>query len=327
LDGLTLANDGDDVFSNANFNLINSDLRGQGGNDTISLGSVSSSTVNGNSGNDVINSLTTAGGAQAAGTTLVAATVLGGQGNDTINIVGDGSGNNINGNRGNDSVILTGSAQGTVATSTLFGGQGNDIVTLATNTIDGNTPSGDLGNDTLTGAASNDILLGGDGADLLNSTAGADTLTGGEGGDAFTTGNNGVVGGVATGINLNGTDDNFTTITDFVTGATGETITVNVATAAAAASAAIDATGNVVTTSNTDLFSNLTTAATAFDGINLVQTVTLVAAANGVGAAFAGEYILVQDGAVGGATALFGANDVVIQANTTGLVAANVVIA
>jgi len=54
----------------------------------------------------------------------------------------------------------------------------------------------------------------------------------------------------------------------------------------------------------------------------LVQTVTLVAAANGVGAAFAGEYILVQNGALGADN--FGTDDVVIQANTTGLVAANV---
>jgi Ca2+-binding RTX toxin-like protein len=312
LDGLTLANDGNDVYNQSGFNLINSTVLGLGGNDTIGLGSVQNSEVNGNAGNDSIVTATAAGVAVTTGTAS-AATILGGQGVDVINVAFDGSGININGNIGDDFVTLTGGTQGTISATTLNGGQGNDSVVLATNTIDGNTLSGDLGSDTLTGAASNDILLGGQGNDLLNSAAGADTLTGGDGIDAFTTGN-----GNAT-TNMNGTDDNFATITDFVTGAgaSGESITVNMGTAGGVGG--VVAQGAFAATSTTDLFTNLAAATggggTAFDGTNRIQTVTLT------GGDFAGTYIMIQNTA---AAAAFSADDVVIAANISGLVAGNI---
>jgi len=315
LDGLTLAEDGNDVFQQTGKNLINSTVLGLAGNDTISLGSVQTSVVNGNAGADNIVTQTVAGVDVKTGTAS-AATILGGQGVDVINVFFDGSGNNINGNRGNDFVSLSGAAQKTISGTTLFGGQGDDAVVLSNNTIDGNTLSGDLGSDTLTGAASNDILLGGQGNDLLNSAAGADTLTGGDGIDAFTTGN----GDAAA--NMNGTDDNFATITDFVTGtgSSGEKITVQLANIGAGQSAGVTASGPVDTTSTTDLFSNLS--GIKFDGTNKITTVTLTAGAKG--GEFAGSYILVQNGAKGADN--FDATDVVIKASTSGLDTSNIVL-
>ena len=309
LDGEVLANDGNDVFNNSGTRTVNSTIRGLGGNDIIGLGSLETTSVNGNTGNDNINS-SNVGGVQQ-NTTLSSATVLGGQGNDIVNLQGDGSSNILNGNRGNDVVTLTGGAQGTIAVTTLFGGQGNDIVTLANNNIDGNTISGDLGNDVLTGAASNDILLGGDGADTIVSAGGADTLTGGDGVDTYTIGNN-------LAVNLNGTTDNFATISDFNAGA-GETITVNTL-GGAKVGTAIKAFGNVATTSNTDLFTNLV-ALGNFDNTNTIATVNLTAGA--AGAQFAGSYILVQNAK---AAAAFSADDVAIAADITGLVNADVIV-
>ena len=306
LDGTTLANDGNDVLTvvGANTQTVNSTIRGLGGNDTITLSNVQSSSINGNTGNDQINT-------GAANRIFSSATVLGGQGTDTMTFTVDGSGNIINGNRGADVMTVGAGANNSLASSTIFGGQGNDVITTTANNIDGNIINGDLGDDTLVdGAGSNDVYNGGEGADAITSTAGADTLSGGAGIDVFTIGN-------GTAVNLNGTVDNFAEITDF-SAAAGETINVDMN--GTVAVAGLENKAAIGTSSNVDLFSNLT--GTSFDGTNNVATITLTAST--VGAAFAGTYILVQDGAA--AAAAFGADDLVIKANTANLQAADITV-
>jgi Ca2+-binding RTX toxin-like protein len=177
LDGETLANDGDDSFevNGPALTIINSEIRGMGGQDNIEIGNLSNSIINGNSGNDDIN-----GG--IASTSVSNSSIYGGQGVDTINVTFVGAGNEVNGNKGNDTITVTGT---TISSTFINGGQGDDSVTLTGATIDGNTISGDKGNDTVTGSDANDILFGGDGIDNLTGLDGADTLTGGAGSDTF----------------------------------------------------------------------------------------------------------------------------------------------
>ncbi len=116
-----------------------------------SSGSASSTTVNGDSGDN---------------------TLYGGAGNDTLN---GGDGNDVlYGGSGNDTL------NGDAGNDTLLGGDGNDIL---------NGGAGDdvllgaEGNDTLDGGANDDVLYGGAGDDSLTGGAGDDVLTGGLGAD------------------------------------------------------------------------------------------------------------------------------------------------
>lgn len=181
LDGLTLANDGNDTFTGAGNNnaFFASDLRGMAGNDTITNLALNNSTINGNTGTDTITI-----------TASTSSSVFGGQGADTINTTGGGVGNatlmTINGNKGADTITLNGST----FTGTVFGGQDGDVinanaVTVALATTTGVTINGDLGADTLTGTGGVDTINGGAGADLITGGVGVDNMTGGAGADVF----------------------------------------------------------------------------------------------------------------------------------------------
>ena len=182
MDGEVLGNDGNDVFNadlgGAGVNgidIINSEIRGMDGQDTITIANLSNSIVNGNAGNDLIQT--------AAGVAVATSSIYGGQGIDTINTAFIGAANEVNGNKGNDVITVTGT---TIASTFLNGGQGDDSVTLNSATIDGNTISGDKGNDTLVGSdAADDIMSGGDDNDILTGRNGGDTLSGGTGSNTF----------------------------------------------------------------------------------------------------------------------------------------------
>ncbi|WP_087208643.1 beta strand repeat-containing protein [Yoonia vestfoldensis] len=81
------------------------------------------------------------------------------------------------------------------------------------------TVTGGAGNDTINGGAAADVLVGGAGNDTINGGAGADTITGGAGTNTLTGG-----AGVDVFVVGFGTD----TITDFVVGATGDDIRIDI---------------------------------------------------------------------------------------------------
>jgi Ca2+-binding RTX toxin-like protein len=130
------------------------EIRGQGGNDVIVVGSAEA---------DV--------------------TIFGLSGDDSI-IGGDGD-NEIFGNEGSDTI------KGGSGSDALYGGEGDDYLFGGD---DDDRLQGDLGNDTLDGGSGNDTLFGGEGNDLLNGgddddvlygNAGDDTLQGGAGSDTL----------------------------------------------------------------------------------------------------------------------------------------------
>ena len=307
LDGTTLANDGDDVFNAdaaaagaAGNQIINSQVLGLGGNDTITIANLSNSVVNGNAGNDTIQT--------AAGVTSSSSSIFGGQGTDTINVAFIGSTNTVNGNRGTDNITVTGT---TVAATTLFGGQGADTLTLTNVTIDGNTLSGDLGADNLTGsAAAADILLGGDGNDTLDGNGGGnDTLTGGAGIDAFTVTDNGAA-----------TSNASATITDF-TGAGAavniDTLTVDGAIAAIRGGAVVPTRITQATAAGANIkaaLASVTGAGTVgAGGAFATDVIALTYTASGAGNGFAGSYVLIDtdnSGAFTAADTVIAMNDV-----------------
>jgi len=175
------------------------------GADTFSAGALSSSTISGNYGNDVIaldaaaaiDVTALVNGNQGADTITIGATsavtlksgakVLGGADNDTITVTRAvlSSGSVINGNKGEDTITL-----GTAVTfnsATIFGGEGND--TMSSAGAIAAVFSGDDGSDTLTGSTAADTLFGGEGNDLIKSGAAIDSskdsLIGGSGVDTF----------------------------------------------------------------------------------------------------------------------------------------------
>jgi len=158
LDGETLGNDDADVFvgGGAGNLIINSEIVGRGGNDTIGQTNallLSNSSVNGNTGNDIIN----------VGTSS-SSFVYGGQNSDTITITGTNTDMYINGNKGVDTITAAGTFRGTI-----YGGQGGDNISL-TSTTDGIVINGDLGNDNITGAAGDDTVNGGDDSDVISTS-------------------------------------------------------------------------------------------------------------------------------------------------------------
>lgn len=226
-------------------NLSNSFVSFDDGNDTITLNSVTSATIQGNAGNDVV----TTNGA------IVSALVNGNQGNDTLNTAAGAAGGSIFGGAGFDQITLTGNfssgsrvqantdddaiviAAGAVINgSTINGNEGNDniivgaITTFATSSIYGGT-----GNDTINAGGSatgitfvsnagNDNATGSTGADTFFNDSGNDTIAGGNGNDTYTltSGNNSVTTGAgndnvstSTGNdNINGVDGGNLTIAD-----------------------------------------------------------------------------------------------------------------
>ncbi len=193
------------------------------GADSFSTGSLQSSTVSGNFGNDLItiNGVLSGSGAlvnsnqgqdeiSVSGSVTKGARVLGGADNDVISVGGSiSNGGIVNGNKGEDLIDLSSSAS--VSSATVFGGEGNDIIITAPSSLEtrakalnGAILSGDTGNDSISGGSGSDQLFGGEGNDTIaagfiegniqgsSSTPtliidqSQDILTGGAGLDVFT---------------------------------------------------------------------------------------------------------------------------------------------
>ncbi len=186
-------------------------INGNGGNDSITIGSLDKTigfvlTVNGGDGNDTISAAGSALGnvrlgiyGQAGNDSLVGSagndTLDGGDGNDSLD--GGTGDDSLSGGTGDD-VIIGGDGNDTIdggdGDDNLIGGNGNDSVLggLGNDTLQGqagnDTLSGQDGDDNLVGYTGNDSLDGGTGFDTLDGGNGEDTLDGGFGDDSLTGG-------------------------------------------------------------------------------------------------------------------------------------------
>jgi Ca2+-binding RTX toxin-like protein len=297
----------DTINGNSGFN--NSSLDAGDGNDVISVSSLNSSNVLANNGNDVIN-LNLFGGS------LVSSTVNGNAGDDSIKIKGDadssfiygGQGTDtimyeaissnvlINGNKGSDTITIN--SWGFVA-STVYGGQGNDKIdamdvravggATLLGTAAGATLSGDFGDDTVYGTNGIDTISGGDGEDSIRGSNGGDVITGGMGSDVFDY-------FFTTEATVNG-NTGFDTITDFVANTSvaapfnGDRFRTN---------SVIGATNfqplSGLTSAGTDLQSALASVASGL-GANSIGLVSLAAGTSG--ASYAGNYMIIGNAVAG----------------------------
>ncbi len=298
--------------------VINSAVAAGSGNDVITgLNGFNGSTVNGNAGVDIIRV-----GPSAA------SFIYGGQDTDTITIEGNSSSILVNGNKGSDTITVNPFliAPFTFASSSIYGGAGNDTIRAAFVLPGATTPgaflSGDLGDDTVFGTGGLDTIEGGDGADAVIGNDGADIINGGAGNDTISGGLKADVltgGGGTNTFNytflLDATVDGstgFDTITDFVANTNavtrdGDVLDVNVLPANPPFIAAF--------TNNTNAFgaTNLAGALTNILGglgVDGIALVTLTPAA--VGASYAGNYIVINDGTAGYQNTA----DAVIKVNT-----------
>ena len=157
-------NGGGDWFENVGEGVLNGDVNGGTGDDTLVGGSASDSFLGG--GDEDL--LVGRGGDDLLNGGLGDDTVYGGAGDDEI--LGESDNDVLNGGSGNDSVI---------------GGSGNDILVGqdGSDFLDGGND-----NDTIDGGDGNDILEGGLGNDVLRGRAGEDELAGGTGLDFLTGG-------------------------------------------------------------------------------------------------------------------------------------------
>lgn len=151
------------VFTATFINTANVRIDGNNGNDTITIGDISSAglialTINGGTGDDVIN-----GSSGALVSTQL--TINGGEGQDTI--TGTMNSEVINGDTDNDSLIGGG------GNDTISGGDGDDAI------------NGEAGDDSIDGGAGNDFVRGGDGNDSITGGADQDTLDGEDGNDTL----------------------------------------------------------------------------------------------------------------------------------------------
>ena len=184
-------------------NIFNVVVNGNGGNDSITVGSLSKVpglvlTINGGDGNDSIN-------ASSALLGLVRLGINGNAGNDTL--TGSASNESLDGGDGNDSIFAG------AGNDSVIGGLGDDNLSGQ----DGNdTLNGGDGDDNVVGGNGNDAILGGIGNDTLQGQAGNDTVQGEDGDDYASglTGNDSLVGG--TGFDtLDGGDNDDTLAGDF----------------------------------------------------------------------------------------------------------------
>jgi Ca2+-binding RTX toxin-like protein len=228
----------DTISVNSSSTLVSSSIYGAAstggstdGADSIELGTLSSSLLQGNAGNDTF---------YVAGKTTNS-TTLGGRGNDYITTVGTIAGSYVGGNRGSDSLILTGN----VAESTsVYGGGIYDTTNDSADSISfGGTVQttwvqGNAGNDSLNfvGAISNDTTVrGGKGNDSIRiSDAGANnyglgSILGGDGNDTIRVSLSGNTTGVL--VSAMGTIDGGAGSDRIIVGTTASTIATANATA------------------------------------------------------------------------------------------------
>jgi len=313
LDGETIANDGNDVFTGgvAGDLILNSEIVGRGGNDilgTVALDlNVSGSTVNGNTGLDTIR----IGASDSS-------EIYGGQDQDSIVTTGNQVGMTYNGNKGADTITL---GAGTF-TGFVNGGQGADTITatLVSNTGAGITMGGDKGADVLVGTGRADSIFGGEDADNITGAAGADSLTGGTGNDIFSGYGTNSVSDVN-----DGADKGFDTIADFsaTTSATTNGDRISTGTAAVAGAFILQGAGGAAVTSDSgaDLDEILTTAFagfTATDTASGVITITAGAANAGI----AGNYFVTNNDGLAGFGS--GTDNVIKLGSLAGFTAANI---
>jgi hypothetical protein len=190
--GRTNGNAGSDtinVFANV---VGDAAIFGGQNNDTISVGNVANSRINGNLGADNI-----------SGDDLLQASIFGGQQNDVIDFFGDLQLSVVGGNLGDDTIVLGAFASGagsSVFETTVLGGEGADFINAGgvAGTGGGLTIEGGAGNDTIVGSDRDDVIGGGAGDDQVWGDGGADTMSGNGGANIFGYGYG--VAGAGTGI-------------------------------------------------------------------------------------------------------------------------------
>ena len=303
------AGDGNDVISVSSLNTSN--VLANSGNDVINLsGAIGSSTVNGNAGDDSI----------TISDTIDTSFIYGGQGTDLISSFANASSLLINGNKGSDTINLNAAA---FVASTVYGGQGNDIINamnvtnstggLLLGTAAGATLSGDLGDDSVYGTNGIDTVSGGDGEDTIRGSFGGDVITGGTGSDLFSYVN-------TTEATVNG-NTGFDTITDFV---------ANTSVAAPFNGDRFDifnpGAGIQGPFSDPTNVGGATTLAAAltnvFGGLASFRVGLVTLTADAIGASYAGNYLVVNDGTLG----YQNTTDAVVKLNTlAGITAATFV--
>jgi hypothetical protein len=178
--------------------LLNSQVNGSKGDDTINTVGAESSKIKGNADDDNINlsgnysNTTLNGGAGEDSYTLTAAVtlsntkILGGADSDGLmNFTGAAISaavnSTINGSKGNDSIQI-----GTVTSAngfTIFGGEGNDLISSTNAGSDSVVYSGDKGDDQITTRGAKDSVSGGEGVDLIQTGGDNDTIDAGTGDD------------------------------------------------------------------------------------------------------------------------------------------------
>ncbi len=165
-DTITVLNDAGTIKIDANGSVISTGL---------AAASVTSASVTGLGGNDVLELDTTLG-------TALLGTLLGGEGDDTL-VSGLGQ-DTLNGGNGTDTANYIQGTTGVkvslaLATAQATVGAGSDTLAAVENLTGSNF------NDTLTGSTGANVLSGGLGVDSLTGGLGADLLDGGEGNDAL----------------------------------------------------------------------------------------------------------------------------------------------
>jgi Ca2+-binding RTX toxin-like protein len=167
-------------------------LRGDAGNDNISLTNLTNSTINANADDDSVTVTGTStnssifGGRQRDTLTITNATgglYRGDANEDKIEITGTISGAVINGNADDDQIIVSATK---FSDSTIFGGGGNDNIDISSG--EGALVMGNKGNDDIDLTSSQKhTVIGGDGNDSIDSNSTkALSLDGGAGKDVIT---------------------------------------------------------------------------------------------------------------------------------------------
>lgn len=194
-------------------------LTGDGGNNALT-GTTGNETLNGNGGSDTLNG----GGGHD--------TLFGGEGNDVL--FSDLGNDMLDGGNGTDWLDFAGTTGATVDLRVSTGqttGYGIDTITNIENLSGGAGANSFTGNDFanhFTGQAGDDRLKGNGGADTLDGGAGNDQLDGGTGNDVLLGGDGDDILTASTGNDvMSGGPGNDTII---VTGATGATIDLRIAT-------------------------------------------------------------------------------------------------